>query len=71
MPFNNNNSKPTLRAVPLKLFPTLGSLQEVVDLAESSLPITNRNELLSILYAYHNTLLNEVSKENNESTRKN
>lgn len=39
------------------LFPTLGSLQEVIDLAESRLPITNKNDLTAILATYHNTLL--------------
>ena len=48
---------PHLRAVPMALFPTMGSLQEVVDLADSKLPITNKNELSSLLFVYHNTLL--------------
>lgn len=39
------------------LFPTMGSLQEVVDLADSKLPITSRNEVISLLMTYHNTLL--------------
>jgi hypothetical protein len=41
----------------MNVFPTLGSLQEVVDLANSKLPITNRNEMHSLLMIYHNTLL--------------
>ena len=48
-----------LRAVPMSLFPTMGSLQEVVDLAESKLPITSPNELFSLLMTYHNTLIQE------------
>ena len=43
--------------IPKTLFPTLGSLQEVVDLAESKLPITDKNEMFSLLMSYHNTLL--------------
>lgn len=42
------------------LFPTLGSLQEVVDLADSRLPIMSKNELTSILFTYHNTLLKQL-----------
>ena len=41
----------------MNLFPTLGSLQEVVDLAESKLPISDKNEMFSLLMSYHNTLL--------------
>lgn len=44
----------------MPVFPTLGSLQEVIDLAESKLPITSKNELTAILRIYHNTLLSQV-----------
>lgn len=57
----NNNVQPVLRPVPMGLFPTLGSLQEVVDLAESKLPITNKNEVIALLITYHNTLLKELN----------
>lgn len=43
------------------LFPTLGSLQEVVDFADSKLPITDRNEMFSLLMTYHNTLLKQLT----------
>jgi len=49
--------QPPIRAVPMPVFPTLGSIQEVLDLAESKLPINNHNELISLLMTYHNTLL--------------
>ena len=49
--------QPPLRAVHMGLFPTMGSLQGVVDLADSKLPITSRNEVISLLMTYHNTLL--------------
>ena len=49
--------QPPIRAVPMGLFPTLGSLQEVFDLADSQLPITDKNKLFSLLCTYHNTLL--------------
>lgn len=45
----------------MALFPTLGSLQEVVDLADSKLPITDRNEMFSLLMSYHNTLLKQLN----------
>lgn len=41
----------------MPLFPTAGTLQEVLDLGESRLPITNKNDLMSLLATYHNTLL--------------
>lgn len=53
----SNASQPPIRAVPMVVFPTLGSLQEVHDLADSKLPITSKNEISSLLFTYHNTLL--------------
>lgn len=50
-------AQPTLRAVHKGLYPTMGSLQEVIDFGNSKLPISSRNELFSLLMAYHNTLL--------------
>lgn len=44
----------------MNLFPTMGSLQEVLDFADSKLPITNKNELNSLLFMYHNTLLSLI-----------
>lgn len=52
--------QPHLRAVPMALFPTMGSLQEVIDFADSKLPITNKNELNSLLFVWHNTLLKVI-----------
>lgn len=46
-----------LRAQPMGLFPTLGSLQEVIDSIEARLPITSKNEMTALLMTYHNTLL--------------
>lgn len=46
-----------LTAKPMSLFPTMGSLKEVVDYSESKLPITDKNELFTLLMTYHNTLL--------------
>jgi hypothetical protein len=51
------------RPVPLPVFPTLGSLKEVYDLADSKFPITNKNELISLLAIYHNTLLSVIKAQ--------
>lgn len=56
-------SQPPLRAAPMTLFPTMGSLQEVVDYADSKLPLITKNELYSLLMSYHNTLLKIVKDE--------
>lgn len=42
---------------PQPVFPTMGSIQEVIDLAESRLPITDKNDMTALLASYHNTLL--------------
>ena len=54
---------PALRAVPMSVWPTLCSLQEVVDLAKSKVPVTDHNELYSLLMVYHNTLLTQITKQ--------
>lgn len=46
---------------PKPLFPTMGSLQDVHDLAKSQLPITNENAITALLMTYHNTLLNQIA----------
>lgn len=52
------------KTVPDKsIFPTMGSIQEVIDLAESKLPITNKNELHSLLMTMSNTTKKEDSHE--------
>lgn len=47
---------------PHGLFPTMGSLQEVHDLAESKLPITDKNTVTALLMTFQNTLLSEIEK---------
>ena len=49
--------EPPIPVVPMTLFPTMGSLQEVIDLAQSKLPVQDSNAMHSILMVYHNTLL--------------
>ena len=51
------STQPVITTAPMGLFPTMSSLQEVLDFADSKLPIKNKNELVSILFIYHNTLL--------------
>lgn len=55
--------QPTLRAVPMGLFPRMSSLQDVVDLAKSKMPVEYHNDMLALLYTYHNTLLEEIKNE--------
>jgi hypothetical protein len=52
--------QPPLRAVAMPLFPTLGSLQEVLNFADSKLPITTKNDITTLLMTYHNTLLRQI-----------
>lgn len=47
----------------MPLFPVMGSLQEVVDFSDTQMPITNKNELFSLLMTYHNTLLKIVREQ--------
>ena len=61
MPKFHQSFHPALRAVPLALFPTLDSLQEVLDFADSKLPITTKNDITALLMTYHNTLLKQIS----------
>lgn len=57
-----NSVQPVLRPVVSPLFPVMGSLQSVVDLAYSQLPIKDNNTVLSLLMSYHNTLLQEITR---------
>ena len=56
-------AQPPLRAVAMGLFPTLDSLQSVVDLGLSQLPVMTPNALLGLLMSYHNTLLKVIADE--------
>lgn len=59
--------KVKLEAKYMALFPTLDSLQAVVDLAVTQLPIGNKNTAISVLMTYHNTLLAQLAKEGKKS----
>ncbi len=49
--------EPPIRAVPMNIFPTLTTLEEVIALAKSQLPIMDEQKLMTVLMTYHNTLL--------------
>lgn len=51
---------PIIKAEVMALFPTLDSLQDVIELGNSKLPITSQNDLYSLLITYHNTLIKEL-----------
>ena len=57
----NKNEAP-LRAQPMSLFPTLNSEQEAIELMESKLPITSKNELYALLMTFRNTVLAQASR---------
>jgi len=52
-----------LRAVPMGLYPTLNSLEEVVTLAKSSVSPSECLAVVSLLFTYHNTLLKAITHE--------
>lgn len=62
---STEQNSPPVRAVPMSLFPTMGSLQQVVDLANSQLPVTTPNAMLGLLMTYHNTLISILEQETN------
>lgn len=45
---------------PLSLFPAMASIDAVVDLAISQTPQDQRNQVLTLLGTYHNTLLYQL-----------
>lgn len=57
-PLSSNCLSPKL----MPLFPTMGSLDEVMSLGESMLPITTKNSLTTLLMTYHNTLLTQFQE---------
>lgn len=55
--------EPPIRAVPMNLFPTMDSLNEVVAIAKLQLPITHEQSLITLLMTYHNTLLATIGRQ--------
>lgn len=56
--------QPGLRPVRMTLFPTMDSLDAVIDLGISQLPINTPNALVGILMTYHNSLLKQIEESN-------
>ena len=50
-------------AVMMPVFPTLDTIQQVLELGESRLPIQDKNELLSLLRTMQNTVLKVQQQE--------
>ena len=46
----------------MTLFPTMRSVKDVFDLADTQLPITSRNDLNALLFTLQNTLLAQAPK---------
>lgn len=61
-PINNTPRKIEPRR--MGIYPTLESLQSVVDLARGQLPSVPLNTIMSLFMTYHNTLLSELEKNN-------
>ncbi len=55
--------EPPIRAVPMNLFPTMDSLNEVVAMAKLQLPIANEQSLITLLMTYHNTMLATIDRQ--------
>jgi hypothetical protein len=55
--------EPPIRAVPMNLFPTMDSLNEVVAIAKLQLPITHEQSLITLLMTYHNTMLATIDRQ--------
>lgn len=51
----------------MSLFPTLSSEQEAIELMESKLPITSKNELYALLMTFRNTVLAQAQGINHAS----
>jgi len=56
------NMTASLKPVPMSLYPTMNSLQEVVNLATSKIPVVHQNDMVSLLMTYQNTLLKQLEK---------
>ena len=55
--------EPPIRAVPMNLFPTMDSLNDVVAVGKLQLPIVHEQALVTLLMTYHNTLLATIKRE--------
>lgn len=60
---NSQPSTPLIYTSGMPLYPTAGSLEEVVSLGKSQLPIMDENTLFVLLMTMLNTLIAELQKE--------
>lgn len=57
-----------IKPVKMGLFPQMDSLQSVIELGYSQLPITNKNSLLGLIMTYHNSLILTIEREKIKGT---
>jgi hypothetical protein len=55
-----------MKPEPQTIYPTMDSINEVIELASSKVPVTKRNEMYALLMTFQNTLL-KLMKESNAS----
>ena len=55
-----------MKAEQLSLYPTMDSLQAVIEQANAQLPIATRNELVALLAVQTNTVLKLIEEQENE-----
>lgn len=55
--------KPPFQPAFMNLYPAMNSVEEVIALALSKIPVTHQNEMVSILMTYHNTLMKEIHND--------
>ena len=58
-----------LNTKPQTIYPTFDTCSEAVSHAMTQLPITDCNVMFSVLMAYHNSLLKELSNEQKETVQ--
>lgn len=52
--------QPTIRATKLKTYPTMESLDAVVNYCKAELSQQDSQRMIGLLFIYHNTLLNQL-----------
>lgn len=59
----STTTSPAISPSKMPIYPTMDSLQAVVELAYSQFPGIPQNTVLGVLFIYHNTLLAQLDKE--------
>jgi hypothetical protein len=52
-----------LKAIKMPLYPTYDSLPEAILAIESQVPFTTPNQVFIALMSYHNTLINQIERD--------